>query len=151
MFVVAFDKLTALIALTEFGLDIKTFDGDRLGRDGLQEDVGGRCVLYLLGFYVEITIGKLDDRLVIRHSLQGAVVEFKVGQYGLDECRTAALGIATTQDKEVFGSSRESYVEQIEVVDGVLEVFVQVVRFVNGTHHLLCAIVDGDDGQGVER
>jgi hypothetical protein len=30
-------------------------------------------------------------------------------------------------------------------------VFVQVVRFVNGTHHLLGAIVDGDDGQGVER
>ena len=95
MFVVALDKITAFVALTEFGLDIKTLDGDGLGSDGLQEDVGSLCILWLLGFYVELTIGKLDGRLVICHSLQCAVVEIQVGQYGFDECRTATFGIST--------------------------------------------------------
>ena len=48
------------------------------------------------------------------------------------------------------GGAGEGNVEQVEVVDDVLQVLVLVVGLVDGARHALLAIVDGDEGKGVE-
>ena len=45
----------------------------------------------------------------------------------------------------------EGHIEQVQVVHRVLQVLVLVVVLVDGAHHLLLAVVDGRNGERVER
>ena len=45
----------------------------------------------------------------------------------------------------------KGYIQQVQVVDRILQVFVQIVVFINGAAHLLLAIIDGNQRQGTER
>ena len=51
----------------------------------------------------------------------------------------------------MMSGTGEGHVEQVEIVDGVLQVFLMVVVLVDGARHLLLVVVDRHDGQGIER
>ena len=72
------------------------------------------------------------------------------GQGLFDEERTGAGSFAATDDEQAAACTGEGYVEQVEVVDGVLQVLVAVVGLKDGAHHLFLTIVDGYDGEVVE-
>ena len=73
------------------------------------------------------------------------------GEALLDEGSARVLGSATANDVKALTGTGEGHVEQVEVVDGVLQVLVQVVGLVDGAHHLLLTIVDRGNGQVAER
>ena len=67
-----------------------------------------------------------------------------------DEEGTGAGSLAVSDDKKTVTGTGEGYVEQIEVVDGILQMFMAVVCLEDGAHHLFLTVVDGYDGKLVE-
>ena len=97
-------------------------------------------------------VGEVKNSLLVLEAFEGGGFELvdDEGEALLDEGRAGVLATATADDVKALAGSREGDVEQIEVVDGVLQVLVQIVFLVDGTHHLLLTVVDGGDGQVAE-
>ena len=102
--------------------------------------------------YCGVGVGEVKNSLLVLEAFEGGGFELvdDEGEALLDEGRAGVLATATADDVKALAGSREGDVEQIEVVDGVLQVLVQIVFLVDGTHHLLLTVVDGGDGQVAE-
>ena len=72
------------------------------------------------------------------------------GQGLFDEQGTGAGCLAATDDEQTAAGTGESDVEQVEVVDSVLQVFVAVIGLEDSAHHLLLAVVDGYNREVIE-
>ena len=90
----------------------------------------------------------MKNSLLVLEAFEGGGFELvdDEGKALLDEGRAGVLATATADDVKALAGTREGDVEQIEVVDGVLQVLVQIVFLVDGSHHLLLTVVDGGDG-----
>ena len=67
-----------------------------------------------------------------------------------DEEGTGAGSLTSSDDEETVTGTGKGDVEQVEVVDSILQMFMAVVCLEDGAHHLLLTVVDGDDGKVVE-
>jgi len=92
-----------------------------------------------------------DRGLLVVLATEGGTVELKVRQHALQEGGAVALAATLSDDVKAVDGTREGDIEQIQIVDGILQVLVQILGLVDGAAHLLLAIVDGGDGQRVER
>ena len=59
-------------------------------------------------------------------------------------------GVLAANDMERFRGAGECNIEQVEVIDHVLEVFIMIVSFINCAEELFGTIVDRCQGQSIE-
>jgi hypothetical protein len=73
-----------------------------------------------------VGVGEVKNSLLVLEAFEGGGFELvdDEGEALLDEGRAGVLATATADDVKALAGSRESDVEQIEIVDGVLQVLV---------------------------
>ena len=59
-------------------------------------------------------------------------------------------GVLAAKDMEGLGGAGEGDIEQVEVVDHILEMFVMIVGFIDCAEKLFGTIVDRCQGQSIE-
>ena len=100
--------------------------------------------LGILGIPVLVVEGTLCVGLAAKRTVDD-------GQNRLNDGRARRLGTTLADDVETLGGTGESYIEQVEVVDDILQMLMAVVGFVDGARHTLLAVIDGYEGQVTER
>ena len=95
--------------------------------------------------------GEFEYLLFIILSLERCSVEFYISQYALQKGRTVGLAAPLSNDKQTADSTREGYIQQVQVIHRVLQVLIQEGLLIDGASHLFPAIVDGCYRQGIER
>ena len=154
LLVVALQEGLAAITLLEVHLAFKCLHLYSHRRRWLQEGI--RCGLMEqvdhLGLDVDFAIAEVQFSLLVLKTFERSLRQTLCHQRQtlLDECGARTLGTSLTYHRETLTGSRKRYVEQVQIVNGVLQVFLQIVAFIDRPHHVLLTIVDGRDGKIVE-
>ena len=95
-----------------------------------------------------VVVKTFEDDVCVRISLLQGICHKGKGLF--DEEGTGAGSLTSSDDEETVTGTGKGDVEQVEVVDSILQMFMAVVCLEDGAHHLLLTVVDGDDGKVVE-
>ena len=152
--VLAADEFPAVVALLELRLVSECGDVYVKRFHRLQKNVPAalsRLVRKGGGLQFALSVAERHVAFCIGGTGQRAAFQCEFWQYLLNQCRPRSRGFAASADEEVAACPRKSDIKQVQIVDGVLQVFLVVVFFIDRPFHLLLAVVNGYYRHGVER
>lgn len=136
-------EVAALVALLESRLCCIAMDCHGYGAYRQQQLV--LSSLFLLFLPDEQLALLIDDGLgCFSH------VTFPFGKHFLDECTAGVGGIALADNEEIMTGTGESHIQQIEVVNAVLQMFVGIVFLIDGVSQA-GTVINGHEWEPAER
>ena len=137
---IAFDEVATAVALLELHRTVEGLDLNLAQLDGLKKHIAGGLLIGIEDGELQLAVAELDDGVFVVVATQGRTFQKRLlvgqqGQHTLDNGRARGTIVALANDEEIVRGPCEGHIEQVEIVDGVLQMLHLVVTGINRITH----------------